>query len=549
MIRLFAAATVMVWASSICIAQEARLFDELEILFPDSDVAAGHQRVHTATPRGVPAGLHVFLSGMKPDAEISCTTLIDGKPAANARFFQLRDVPVEQNTGLEGWTERKTGKNPHVVRRAPFRVFEVLDPIATSAKAGDAGVAALRFEVQIDPQASPGKRRFALTLAQEDWSQTLVWDLDVHAVTIPPFGESTYGYTNWFRTGILAQRHDLSMWSEPYWKMLGQYADLMARGRQNTFWLLWKDFARFDEQGELHFDETRFKRYVRLFLKRGFTRIEGGQIAHRHQGSWESDRLDFILTGEDVSSPKGRAQITALIRAIEQAFEALELPPDIPYLQHIADEPTDVLVETYRGLADLVRSEFEGVQIFEATMSMKLIGAVDHWCPLADKYQRHRDFFEQRRKEGESVWVYTCLAPGGPWINRLLDQERLRPVYIGWGLAKYDLTGYLHWGLHHYHADPFEQSVVKFGTPEDNYLPPGDSHVVYPGKSGPLSGQRFEAQRLGMEDAEMIRIVRERDPALAERLIQRVFRGFDDFDKDVTAYRAARLDLIQAASK
>jgi hypothetical protein len=368
-------------------------------------------------------------------------------------------------------------------------------------------------------------------------------------VAVPPPGASAFGYTNWFRTSIIAGQHELEPWSEPYWKMLGLYADMMARGRQNTFWLLWPDFARFDDGGDLHFDQARFERYVRIFLQRGFTRIEGGQIAHRHQGDWNANRLDVGLTGEDVASEKGRAQVTALIRAIEKALASLKLPPDITYLQHLSDEPTDPLVKTYRDLADLVHAEFEGVRIFEATMSMKLVGAVNHWCPLNREYQLHRDFFEQRRRAGDSVWVYTCLAPGGPWVNRLLDQERLRPVYIGWGLAKYDLAGFLHWGLHHYHADPFEQSVVKFGTPADNFLPAGDSHVIYPGEHGPLSGQRFEAQRIGMEDAELLRIVRQRDPRQADQLIQRVFRGFDDFEKDVKAYRAARRALLEAASR
>ena len=134
-----------------------------------------------------------------------------------------------------------------------------------------------------------------------------------------------------------------------------------------------------------------------------------------------------------------------------------------------------------------------GVKIFEATMSLKLVGAVDNWCPQVQEYQKNRDFFEARKKAGDGVWVYTCLAPGGNWINRLLDQERLRPVYVGWSLAKYDLAGFLHWGMNHYSGgvDPFAQSVVQWSGGSKNFLPAGDSHIVYPGKEGPLAGQRF----------------------------------------------------------
>ena len=40
-------------------------------------------------------------------------------------------------------------------------------------------------------------------------------------------------------------------------------------------------------------------------------------------------------------------------------------------------------------------------------------------------------------------------------------EERLRCVWVGWGVAKYNLDGYLHWGGNYWTADPYKQSVVK----------------------------------------------------------------------------------------
>jgi len=550
-LQAIAAACLAASSSLPAIGQQAALFDELTVLYPDSAPESGVERFAGDAPRGVPAGVHALVTGLPAGATVRWSLVLDGTHVTDAQAFRLIDVPVEQNTGLGSRTEAWDGKqNPHVIRRAPFRVFEVLAPIRGAAHASDTGVLALRLEVAIARNAEAGSRIYELMLEASDWHRTLRWELTVHAVMVPPTGPHSPGYTNWFSPDIIAQRHGLKSWSEPFWQMLGRYADLMARGRQNTFWIRWRDFVSVDKDGNVTLDRPRFKRYVRLFLDRGFTRVEGGHLAGRHKGNWGSPRLDLSLTGSDVNSEPGRAELATILTEVRTALAELDLPQQVQYLQHLTDEPTDTNAESYTALAEQVRRHIAGVKIFEATMSLELVGAVDHWCPQVQEYQKHRDFFEARKKAGDAVWVYTCLAPGGPWLNRLLDQERLRPTYLGWAMAKYDLAGFLHWGFNHYRrgVDPFAQSVVPHGQGPPNFLPAGDSHVVYPGKDGPLSGQRFEAQRIGMEDAELLLLLKGRDPARAQAIITRVFRAFNDYKKDIATYRAAKRELLTALS-
>jgi hypothetical protein len=114
-----------------------------------------------------------------------------------------------------------------------------------------------------------------------------------------------------------------------------------------------------------------------------------------------------------------------------------------------------------------------------------LIGAVDLWCPLINDFQENQAFFAERVAAGDKVLVYTCLIPGGQWLNRTLDLERLRQVYFGWGGGHYGNLGYLHWGLNQYQANPFTHSVVQHPSPVaggNNFLPAGDTHIIYPGK-------------------------------------------------------------------
>ena len=538
-------------------AQSAALFDELAELYPDTDTCTGWQweALDADAARGVPVGVHVLVKGVEPGAKVEWRLLRDGDRVKRARAFRLVDVPVEQNTGLGARTEVSGGENRFVIRDAPFRVYEALEPIGATTTADENGTLALRAELTFPADAKPGLRKYRVRLSSGAWDTELQWNVRVHGVTVPPLRPGSPGFTNWFSPDEMASRHGVEVWSEPFWPVFETYADVMARARQSAFWIRWSDFVSLSDDRQPVLDRARFERYVQVFLDRGFTIIEGGHVAGRHGGDWGSGRLDLILTGTDATSEGGRAELAALIGAVQDALDAVDVPEGVTYLQHITDEPTDANAESYKQVADQLRELMPGVRIFEATMSTSLVGAVDEWCPQVQEYQRRRDFFDGRKAEGDRVWVYTCLAPGGPWINRLLDQERLRPVYVGWSLVKYDLAGFLHWGLNHYgHGaeghDPFEMSVVPHpaepgGT---NFLPAGDTHVVFPGADGACSGQRFEAHRIGMEDAELLMMLKERDPHQAGAIIAKVFRAYDDYETDVAVYRAAKKELLEALS-
>ena len=77
-------------------------------------------------------------------------------------------------------------------------------------------------------------------------------------------------------------------------------------------------------------------------------------------------------------------------------------------------------------------------------------------------------------------------------------------------------------------------------------LPAGDTHVVYPGKDGPWSSLRFEAQREGFEDYELLKRLKAEKPQAAARSIGRAIRGFDDYTKDAKTVRQARKALLTA---
>lgn len=545
----------------LALAPQVGLADELTPAFPDRAFAdAAPAAVETGSPRqwnsdtaiGMTTALHIFVSAADGEA-VTVTALGEESRTRDLAFFRLHAVPVEENTGLTSRTEQFEGKeNPHVIRRAPFWVFDPIEPLLMEARknqlqggarAAQGGVA---FRVEWTPQAS-GRQTLPLVIRGANGSEQVHWEVQIHDLRMPPRADWGVHYTNWFSPQQIATRHQVELWSADFWPVLRQYAHLMARGGQDTFWLRWQDFFAKNDEGQWQLDRDRLERYVTTFLSEGLHWIEGAPIARRPGGDWSSPTLELVFDGVPANSPEGKQLFRHLAGQMRGAFRTEDWSRQ--WIQHIADEPTDVNAEDYKGIAKQLRQHLKGVPIVEATMTRELVDAIDIWCPQVQKFQANREFFAARQAAGDQVWTYTCLVPGGPWLNRLLDQERLRPVYIGWAAAHFGTSGFLHWGLNHYKTeDPFATSVVDHPAQPNttNKLPAGDTHLVYPGPAGPWSSTRFEAHRIGLEDAALLRMLQAADPETAGAIITQVFRGYDDWEASVEQYRKARSDVFRA---
>jgi hypothetical protein len=512
------------------------MYDELTHLFPDTKIKENADAFVCNTPRNTYAAVHLLLSGADPSIPIELESSIEGQ------WYQLLTVPVEENTGVTSRTEQFEGKqNPNVIRRAPFEMYEVMKPI-NDVVIPDSHVVALRFETFIPEDQIVGSKKVELKLRQNTGEATCQFQINTFSAIVPDSGRHSLKYTNWFDLTKMATFHEIQPNSDAHWSMIDKYASLMKRGRQNTFWITWPYFF----SDELVLDQEKLKAYVDRFTQAGLWWIEGAPIAHRPNGDWSSPHLQLRL-GNSLSNTK--QGLVDLQSVSTQMYDAIrKFGWEERWIQHIADEPTDTNAKEYAAIADILHTTMPGIPLLEATMSQQLVGAVDIWCPQVQEFQANIEFFKERQKNGEQVWTYTCLIPGGKWLNRLIDMERLRQVYFGWAASKYDISGYLHWGLNQYQADPFTQSVVDHPAMPNttNKLPAGDTHVIYPGDEEPWSGLRFEAHRIGLEDYELLTQLKELDEAKHKSIIQRIFRQYDDYETDVQQYRIARKDLLLA---
>jgi hypothetical protein len=525
-----------------------KLVDPLEPIYPDSNALAPYGLHYSADfPSGTLADVHVVLQAV-PGERCVVSADIDGKSVPQSCWSVLRDVPVEENTGLDSRTEQFTGQhNPYVVRRAPFRIYEVIEPMVASEVTVLHPFTGLRLAIPSAALGGAGSKMVRITVRGSDWRLEGVFTAAVHAASVPDLKNGRFFFTNWFNMTQMEERHNVKRWTPEWAAMLDRYAGMMAHGRQNCINLPGELLSLAD--GRITLDEKNLLLFIDTFRRHGFRYFEAPHLLYRgDEDDYGDPELKVGLTKHRYYTEGGKKEVDTIVALMKEFCRRHDLANG--WLQHIMDEPGVIQAKCYRDCADQVRAVFPGVKIMDAVSTRDtLAGAIDIWCPTIDDYQGNEGFFRERQKMGEQVLVYTCLVPGGPWMNRLLDQERLRPVYFGWAAAANGTFGFLHWGLNQYCVpDPFEQSVVHHPSPvatPNNFLPAGDTHILYPGPEGPLSSTRFEAFRMGIEDFELLSRLPAGMRTEKTALIRQLFLTYTDYVKDPVRYRRARKTLLE----
>ena len=525
----------------------ASLVDSLEWLYPDSVAEAQPVLAETDIPLNGVAEANVLLCGLDADAPLSFGCSIGG-----AEWFRLVAVPVEVNTGPNGLIEdlARGMTNRFVTRRAPFRVYDAMEPLPERKFVPGSHTAALRMRLR--GRLGAGLHTAVLSLAQNGRKAELSLKVRVHGVEVPPAGRNSFRYTNWLDWYDAMRCHGVrSYWSDRHFDVVAKYMRIAAYARQTVMpvpLFLKKD-------GDTDFDvpdEKLYVRFVDLATREGFFWLEGSHLCGFSNGSWSDKsfrpRSRWRSPAEppaptnSTTSIKGAARLARTASALAEMIERRGWRER--WLQHVTDEPSTHNAAEYRITAGIVRKYMPGIRLVDAIEIPNLAGALDVYCPKNYMYEQNAAAYEAlRTRDTDEIWCYTCNFPGGKWMNRLLDQELVRSLYIPLGCHLFSLQGYLHWGLNRYSPEnsPFSPGFAGRG-------PAGDRNIVYPGPDGPWPSVRLEAMRQGIEDYELLRVLSKRDSAAADGLVRRVVRGFGDYTTRVADYRAMRRALLETLS-
>ena len=507
-----------------------------EWLYPDSQVENTVHEAHLTTVRGGSTGFQILCNHVTAD-RITAAYTASGSAPYRVELFRERSVNVPENTGVHGFTAGWETAKAYATRPAPFRVYDAIEPIPSGGLTRLSETEAFYVSISVDPACPAGQYTGKVDIN----GAAVSVDLTVANADQPA---ETLNFTNWFTTGV-AGYHGIEPWSEEHWDLLAQYGHQMRRMHQTIFWVHPAGDASVDEAGVYHFDYTKTKRLIELYLSMGFQKIEGQPIFGRD--GWGADvfRIHTPKGYVPATSDAAYEYVTAMLTAWRAFLEENGWYDRL--IQHVGDEPQDKVATEYRILSGIVRKLLPGVKLLDAIERYELQGAVDIWVPKNDFYARNTEAMERLRSLGDEIWFYTCCIPGGHFANRLLDMPLLRSRMLFWGNYRYQLTGYLHWGLNHTIRDDVQayEDTCPPNTPEQN-LPAGDSHILYPLGKQVLGSMRAEMARCGTEDYELLKALAATDKAKADALCGVVFRAFDDCDNEAVVFDNLHDKLVAA---
>ena len=188
-----------------------------------------------------------------------------------------------------------------------------------------------------------------------------------------------------------------------------------------------------------------------------------------------------------------------------------------------------------------------------------LYGAVDVWCPRLWQYDRQRA--EERRKQGEKVWWYTCWnVPSFPCL--LLDEPAVDHRALFWLTWTHGAEGLLYWCINFWQQNPWDNPQMGSGT-----FGNGDGYFLYPRRPDDpperfYESTRWEMIREGLEDYETFWLLRKQlataeaggqaKPAALARartafqLVEKVAGNLHDFSRSPEDYAHVKRQVAEA---
>ena len=397
-------------------------------------------------------------------------------------------------------------------------------------------------------------------IGKRDFSISKDYLVKVYPVTVE---KTSLWVTNWFSIDTSQLKwmnggKTFVPFSEQHWGYVRTIAKKMAEYRQNVVIISPLALSEFSyEKGRWNTDFTNFDKAVDIFIKEGVIgRIEGGHIGGR-ESTWTSQFVVMVPGKENdprkkfdslpITDPAAMEFYSQFIVSLRTHIK--EKGWDKIYMQHIADEPIEENIKSYIRIARFVRKFAPDFRFIDACHSKNLGGMLDIWVPQLDFMNKDYEFYNKQNLNGKEAWFYTCLSPKGEYVNRFIELPLLRTRYMHWVNFKYNIPGYLHWGLNYWGLeDPFgEQTGIQYEG--GNILPGGDSWIMYPKDGKLFSSIRYDAMRDGIVDYELLKMLEKKNPEKAKELIDQVIYRFNKYDNNIEAFRNHRRNLMKFLSE
>lgn len=315
-------------------------------------------------------------------------------------------------------------------------------------------------------------------------------------------------------------------YSDEWFDLMDNFAKTMTDYRQNMIWVrtdlllnaMGTKMVSFKDGIPENIDWSLFDRYVQTFMDRGITHFANIHLIHALEQMPQSERPNNndpqdpwkTSVPELNSLPVTDAYLTNYLTALHDHLEEKGWLEGFTWYQHTKDEPNGSSITNYMTyIARKIKEIVPDFKTLDADAAGTLMNDtikpyVDVWVPLTPVFQDKKNLYKAEQAAGKDLWVYTCDANPAPWLNRFWTQPILTGRLLFWNLSQEGVQGHLHWGWNVWYVPHY-----------------GDSTIVYPDKEHMTvkSSLRYEAQRDGLEEYELMHQLKQTNPGLAKRIV------------------------------
>lgn len=402
---------------------------------------------------------------------------------------------------------------------------------------------------KVSPTAKSGHCGFKVCIHTNLGEYTIPVFLTVYEVCIPSGREAEFSL-EYFLDGMQYWDPYLPKYSSKWWELMESYAEMLTEIRNNALNVLVLPFLR--DAGSCRISGTEWKlnwerleQYLEFMLSHAEIKfICCGSIIQPVDGD---KILALDESGKETQLQIGTPEADAWAQTIYGGIYAFFKQKGwLSMLKmRLQDEPHNTKYWIWarehcrRYMPEIVCGE----PLDTHEVSVGLEGYCDQYIPRIDVYEEGSDFYRQRQKAGDEVWVYSCCYPEETgYLNKFIDLPHVYSRLMSWACYAQGITGFLHWGFANW-------MIPLYGLNKAARFK-GDGFIVYPdSENGCLKRSvRLLATRDGIDEYELLKMVEKKFPKEAKAIAASLVQSFSNFTEDPEKIDQASVRLLKLAS-
>lgn len=414
----------------------------------------------------------------------------------------------------------------------------VPDPLFPETKAlvGPFGTQPFWISAEIPATAKTGARELSVKFTSPTLKEPVVLkvNLEISSFVVQP--RKDFHVTHWWNADAIYDQYKLPVLGDEWFRVIGPFLrDMLDHGSDVILVPMFYARREIVERppqllivnevapGKYEFDWSRVKRFTDLAKKVGFKHFEWPHFwsykviaseasvdTPQRLYTWKNGKAELLWPKETPATGKVYRGFLEQFLPEFHKFLKEENILDVSYF-HLSDEPggNEQDLANYRRARDLLRELAPWMKVMDAMSDIRYgreKGLTDIPVPAVHAAQAYID-------EKIPHWVYYCMGPRGPYLNRFLDTPLAKIRMSGWLFYHLKAQGFLHWGYNYWYVmdlsfNPHTQVLVDTFTDSaagtsagGSGEPNGDSFVVYPGADRkPIDSIRWEVFAESLQD-------------------------------------------------